>query len=191
MTKKVCVRAAVSKKGRAGITLLEIVFSFGILATALVITLSSVFASHYRNQILATEITARNVVQAQIEEILSISTEYAHKYSDAAVGTAAIGTLGYYATSAVADMQLHDVGGSLVDAVKVDDGALVRLFPVPNVGEDSHRLVSAKKPSLPIRWLSVKSLCILMKQKCCLSRQPQTCGRIWGAGQGISIAGST
>jgi prepilin-type N-terminal cleavage/methylation domain len=119
-----------TRNRQAGFTLLEVMFAMGIMATAILGAMMAVYGSHRQTQLTAMEITARNSIRGQIEEVMSVAAEHGKE-----IGHVAQGILSYYADNDVARLQVPGPGGVDTDKVFIDDGNLVCLFVIPQVAE--------------------------------------------------------
>ena len=128
------------KNGRrrvsGGFTLVEVVLSLGILTTAILGAMMAVYGNHRQNRLTVMEITARNVMRAQVEEIMSVATDAMSEAPPTGVAKleAAQGILRYYASDEMRAETVVGPGG--VDSAKVffDDGHLICLFSIPDAG---------------------------------------------------------
>lgn len=126
-----------SRSGSGGMTLIEISISVGILSLVLASSLSAAISTHNRNRLIATEIAARNAMRKQIEEVMSVATDYAFTVHN---GEAALGTLAFYARDPYAAEEIVGPGGEPMVRTYMEDGRMISLFSVPEPGSPSRAL---------------------------------------------------
>lgn len=130
----VCTYGSRSRCRTAGMTLLEVVMTMAVLGAVVVAGTGYVLSAHWRTQLAGVEITARNSMRLQLEELMAVATDNATKHEEAALAV-----LDYYANADFADGTLTAPGGASVARVTVGEGKLVYLFPITEAAASMRR----------------------------------------------------
>ncbi len=122
-----------ARRGRAGMTLLEMVFALSIATMAIVWTISSLFNAIAANRIMTANIAANAAILQQREEVMIV----AHDGGQAARTDLVANVLEYY-DELLAESNTVNLGpdGAAVRQVEIDpERGLVYRFPIPKPGE--------------------------------------------------------
>ncbi|MCC8166789.1 MAG: hypothetical protein LIQ31_11710, partial [Planctomycetes bacterium] len=122
----------VPRRGRAGMTLLELILAFSIATMAIIWTISSLFNAIAANRIMTANIAANAAILKQREEVMII----AHDGGKAARTDLVANVLEYY-DELLAEGETLKIGpdDKEVDRVTFDDRGFVVTFPIPKPGE--------------------------------------------------------
>ena len=123
-----------ARRASGGFSLVEVILALGIMTMAIVTTLMAVYGSHRKSQQTAMEITARNAIRGQIEEVLSVGAQYGPEF-----GEVAQGVLYYYCTDSVASSSVAP-NPALQTKTSQDGYKLIVRFPIPESASSVRRV---------------------------------------------------